>query len=89
MRRTILLVHANGPVITIALPIKVQLLHMRIMDFKSLFQGDMGWMARVHFLAGATDFPLLHSIQTGSEAHLASYPLSTEGSFPGSKSARA
>jgi hypothetical protein len=30
---------------------------------------------RVRFPAGVTYFPLLHSIQTGSEAHPASYPM--------------
>jgi hypothetical protein len=30
---------------------------------------------------------LLHSVQTGSEAYPASYPMGTGGSFPGSKSA--
>jgi hypothetical protein len=33
------------------------------------------------------DFSLLHVVQTGSGAHLASYPMSTWGSFPGGKAA--
>jgi hypothetical protein len=52
---------------------------------------DTGWM---------TDEPefesrlsktcsLLHVIQTGSEAHPASYPMGTDGSFSGSKVAEA
>jgi hypothetical protein len=31
------------------------------------------------------DFSLLHSVQTGSGAHPASYPMGTGGSFPGGK----
>jgi hypothetical protein len=37
----------------------------------------------------AGDFPLLHSIQTGSGAHPASYPVGTGGSFPGGEVAGA
>jgi hypothetical protein len=40
-------------------------------------------MAKVRFPAGARDFSLLHSMQTGSGVHPASYPVGTEGSFPG------
>jgi hypothetical protein len=32
-------------------------------------------------------FSLLHIVQTGSGAHLASYPMGTGGSFPGGKAA--
>jgi hypothetical protein len=39
--------------------------------------------ARVRFLAGAKYFSLLYSVRTGSEAHPASYPMSTGGSFTG------
>jgi hypothetical protein len=41
------------------------------------------WMAGVWFPEGAIHFFLLHSIQTGSGAHLASYPMGTMVSFPG------
>jgi hypothetical protein len=41
-----------------------------------------GSMAGFRFLEGQ-DFSLLHSVQTGSEAHPASYPMGTRGSFPG------
>jgi hypothetical protein len=34
-------------------------------------------------------FSLLHSVQTGSEDHLPSYQMGTEGSFPGGKIRRA
>jgi hypothetical protein len=34
---------------------------------------------------GDWDFPLRHHVQTGSGAHPASYPVDTEGSFPGVK----
>jgi hypothetical protein len=33
------------------------------------------------------EFPLLYVVQTGSGAHPASYPMGTEGSFPGGKAA--
>jgi hypothetical protein len=39
-------------------------------------------MAGVLFPAGARDFSVLHSVQTGSEAHPASYTMSTGASFP-------
>jgi hypothetical protein len=45
------------------------------------------WMARARFPAGARDLHLLHTIQTSSMAHPASYPSDTEGSFSGSKAA--
>jgi hypothetical protein len=35
----------------------------------------------------ARDFYIFHSIQTGSGAHLASYPMDTRGSFHGGKAA--
>jgi hypothetical protein len=45
----------------------------------------MGWTAGVRFSAGAKELSLLHSIQTGSGAHPASYPMGTGGFFPGLK----
>jgi hypothetical protein len=45
----------------------------------------MGWIAGVQFLAGASDFSLLHSAQAGSGADSASYPMGTGGSFPRGK----
>jgi hypothetical protein len=33
------------------------------------------------------DFSLFHSVQTGSGAHPASYPMDTGGIFPGGKGA--
>jgi hypothetical protein len=47
------------------------------------------WGSRVQFLAGAGNFSLHHCIQNGSEAHPASYPMGTRGSFSGGKVARA
>jgi hypothetical protein len=43
----------------------------------------------VRFPAGAGIFFLHHRVQNGSEAHLASYPMGTRGSFPGDKAAGA
>jgi hypothetical protein len=43
------------------------------------------WRAGIQFPAGARDFPLFHSIQTGF--HPASYPMGIGGSFPGDKTA--
>jgi len=37
----------------------------------------------IQFLAGAGNFSLQHSVQTGSVAHPASYPMCTRSSFPG------
>jgi hypothetical protein len=34
------------------------------------------------------DFSVFHSVQTGSEAHPASYPTGTVDSFPGGRAAR-
>jgi hypothetical protein len=42
----------------------------------------MGWMSAVQFLAEATDFSLLHSVQTGSGDHPSSYPKGTGASVP-------
>jgi hypothetical protein len=41
------------------------------------------------FPAGARDFSLFYSVQIGSGAHPASYPMGTEGDFPGGKAAGA
>jgi hypothetical protein len=41
--------------------------------------------SRVRFPAGAGNFSLHHRVQNGSEAHPASYPMDTRGSFPGGK----
>jgi hypothetical protein len=46
-------------------------------------------MIGVRFPAGAGNFYLHHSVQNGSGAHPASYPMSTRGSFPGGKAAGA
>jgi hypothetical protein len=48
-----------------------------------------GRTAEVQFLAEERDFSLLHSVQTGSAAHLSSYPMGTVGFFPGAKAAGA
>jgi hypothetical protein len=42
----------------------------------------MGWTTRVRIPAGAINLSLLHSVQTDSGAHPASYPMGTRGSFP-------
>jgi hypothetical protein len=42
----------------------------------------------VRFAAGARDFSLLHSLQTGSETHAASCTMDTGRSLPGGKLAR-
>jgi hypothetical protein len=41
--------------------------------------------ARVRFPAEAGNFSLHHRVQNVSGAHQASYPMGTEGSFPGGK----
>jgi hypothetical protein len=43
--------------------------------------------SRVRFLAGAGNFSLHHRVQTGSEAHPASYPVGTTVSFSEGKAA--
>jgi hypothetical protein len=43
--------------------------------------------ARVQFPTVARDIFLLHSVQTGSEAHPAFYTMSTGALFPGGKAA--
>jgi hypothetical protein len=45
--------------------------------------------SRVRFPTRAGNFSLHHHVQNGSEAHPASYPMGTRGSFPGSKAAGA
>jgi len=46
-------------------------------------------MIGVRIPAGAGNFSLRHRVQTGSGAHVASYPMGTWGSFPGRKAAGA
>jgi hypothetical protein len=41
--------------------------------------------SRVRFPAGTGNFSLHYRVQNGSEAHPASYPMGTRGSFPGVK----
>jgi hypothetical protein len=43
----------------------------------------MDWSAGVWFRAGARNFSLLHSVQTGCGAHPASYPMGTAGVVKG------
>jgi hypothetical protein len=45
--------------------------------------------SRVRFPAGAGNFSLHHCVKNGSRAYPASYPMGTEGSFPGGKAAGA
>jgi hypothetical protein len=45
--------------------------------------------SRVRFLAGAGNFSLHHSVQNGSGAHPASYPMCTRVSFPEGEAAGA
>jgi hypothetical protein len=45
--------------------------------------------SRVLFSTGAGNFSLHHRVQTGSEAHPASHPIGTRGSFLGGKAAGA
>jgi hypothetical protein len=48
-----------------------------------------GWTAKVYFQAEVRASSVFHSIQTGSETHLISYPVGTGGSFPRCKVSRA
>jgi len=41
--------------------------------------------SRIWFRAGAENLSLDHRVQNGSDAHPASYPMGTGGSFPGGK----
>jgi hypothetical protein len=43
--------------------------------------------SRVRFPAVAGNFSLHHRVQNGSGAHPVSYPMGTEGFFPGGKAA--
>jgi hypothetical protein len=52
--------------------------------FKSVSQVP-SWAAGIRFPVGAGDFSMFHSVQTGSGAQAASYPMGTRGSFPGDK----
>jgi hypothetical protein len=46
-----------------------------------VLQQATGCIAWVQFPAGARDSSLLHRVQTDSDTHLASYTMSTKGSF--------
>jgi hypothetical protein len=52
-------------------------------------QRATGWTAGVRFSVGARDFSLLHSVETASGAHPASYLMGTGGLFPWDKAAGA
>jgi hypothetical protein len=66
-----------------------------IIELLTYYVGEQGylshysWTAGVRFPAGSIAFYLLHSVQTGSGAHPASYPMGTGDSFPEDKSAGA
>jgi hypothetical protein len=55
---------------------------------QSVLRRATGWTAGVRFPAGAKAFSLLHSVQTGSVAHPASYPMGSMGLFPRGQSGR-
>jgi hypothetical protein len=55
---------------------------------ESVYQWATGWMAGVRF-PGGQGCSVLHSVQTGAEAHLASYPMGTWDCFPGGKATEA
>jgi hypothetical protein len=62
------------------------------MDFKeTAYEGvwATGWMNGGSSPAGAGNFSLHHRVQTGFEAHPASYPMGNRGSLSGSKAAGA
>jgi hypothetical protein len=44
-----------------------------------------GWMIGVQSPTGAEDFSSIPCVHASSEAHLASYPMGTEGPFPRGK----
>jgi hypothetical protein len=46
---------------------------------------DRGSRVRFPAAGGAGNFSLHHSLQNGSGAHPASYPMGTRGFFPGGK----
>jgi hypothetical protein len=56
---------------------------------QSVYEPATGWTARVRFSARARAFSLLHSIQTGSGAHRASYQMGKRKSIPGDNGADA
>jgi hypothetical protein len=66
----------------------VSLLFKRVGIAQSVWRRATGWTARVR-IPTVQDFSLLHSAQTDSGVHPASYPIGTRGYFPGGKAARA
>jgi hypothetical protein len=59
------------------------------MDTRAMGYGLDDRGSRVQFPTGAGNFSLHYSVQIGSGAHPASYPMGTRGSFPGGKAAGA
>jgi hypothetical protein len=59
--------------------------HLGIRDSSVGIATGCGLDVRHSFLGRTRNFSILHSFQTGSGAHPASYPMGTEGSFPGVK----
>jgi hypothetical protein len=58
-------------------------------SFKGPVQMDYELDGRASIPGRATDFSLLHSVQTGSGSNPTSYSMGTKGLFPGGKAAGA
>jgi hypothetical protein len=56
-----------------------------INNFKLRWRWSKDWTTEVRFPSKAEVFYFLQYVQTGPEAHPASYPMCTGGSFPGGK----
>jgi hypothetical protein len=67
---------AGGPPLVESLQLSVQYISSYPPYLEAIV---MGWMTKVQFLVGTKEISLLHSIQTCSEAHPASYPMGTRG----------
>jgi hypothetical protein len=72
---------------TVIFPIKVKSCDSSVGIVLGYRLDDRG--SRVGFPAGAGNFSLHHLVQKGSGVHPASYPMGTEGFFPGGEEAGA
>jgi hypothetical protein len=63
--------------------------HAQFIIAQSAYRWAKGWNAGVLFPAASRNVSLLHSVQTSSGAHPASYPMGMGGSFPKGEAARA
>jgi hypothetical protein len=91
------LILLNSVILIINMWWRVQIMKLLIIEFppaivQSVYRLTTGWTngwSGFESRRGAGNFCFRHRVQTGSGAHTVSYPMGTEGFFPGGKVAGA